>query len=103
MQVKGIAALANAILRSRGEFIEYNPEEVGHRLDMLGLHRTRSAAGMFLPLTSATHRRIHILARTYEVPSIANAVPGCPEASIWSGIDDRAGSCRLCRQTINYK
>jgi hypothetical protein len=79
VQVKELAALANALLRSRGEFIEYNPEEVGHCLDMLGLHRTRSAAGMFLPLTSATHRRVHILARTYEIPSIANAVPDCPD------------------------
>jgi hypothetical protein len=85
VQVKEIAALANAILRSRGEFIEYNPEEVGHCLDMLGLHRTRSAAGMFLPLTSATQRRIHILARTYEVPSIANAVPDCPDCKAASG------------------
>lgn len=79
VQVKGIAALANAILRSRGELIEYNPEEVGHCLDMLGLHRTRSAAGMFLILTGATRRLVHVLARTHDVPSVSNVVPGCPE------------------------
>ena len=79
VQVKGIAALANAILRSRGEFIQYSPEEVGHCLDILCLHRTRSADGMFLILTGATRRLVHVLARAHEVPSVSNVVPGCPE------------------------
>ena|ERR1022692_4549452 len=79
VQVKEIAALANTILRSRGEFIEYSPEEAGHRLDILGLQRTRTAAGMFLILTSAMRRLVHGLARTYDVLSVANVVPGCPD------------------------
>jgi hypothetical protein len=79
VQVKEIGALANTILRSRGEFIEYRPEEVGHRLDILGLQRTRTAAGMFLILTSPTRRLVHGLARTYDVLSVANVVSGCPD------------------------
>ena len=77
--MKEIAALANSILRSRGEFIEYSPEEVGHRLDILQLQRTRTAAGMCLILTSATQRLVHGLARTYDVPSVASVVSGCPD------------------------
>ena len=79
VQVKEIRVLANAILRARGEFIEYGPEEVGHRLDMLGLQRARSAAGMFLILTRDMRSLVHRLARTYEVPSASNVVRGCPD------------------------
>jgi hypothetical protein len=79
VQVKEIGALANVILRSRGEFIEYGPEEVGHRLDILGLQRTRTAAGMFLILTRDMRRLVHRLARTYEVPSASNVARGCPD------------------------
>jgi len=79
VQVKEIAALANAILRSRGELIECSPEEAGHRLDILGLQRTRTNAGMVLSLTRATRRLVHGLARTHDVLSVANVVPGCPD------------------------
>jgi hypothetical protein len=85
VQVKEIAALANSILRSRGEFIEYSPEEVGHRLDILGLQRTRTSGGMCLVLNSDMRRFVHRLARTYDVPSIANVVPGCPDCKARSG------------------
>ena len=77
--MKEIAGLANTILRSRGKFIEHGPEEVGHRLDILGLQRTRSAAGMFLILSGVTRRLVHGLARTYEVLSVANVVSDCPD------------------------
>jgi len=79
VQVKEIAGLANTILRSRGKFIEHGPGEVGHRLDILGLQRTRSAAGMFLILSGVTRRLVHGLARKYDVPSVANVVRGCPD------------------------
>jgi hypothetical protein len=85
IQVKEIAALANAILRSRGEFIVYGPAEVGHRLDMLGLQRARSTAGMFLILTRDMRSVVHRLARTYDVPSAANVVSGCPDCEAASG------------------
>jgi hypothetical protein len=85
VQVTEIAALANSILRSRGEFIEYTPEEVGHRLVILGLERTRTAAGMCLILTSAMRRFVHGLARTYDVPSVASVVSGCPDCKAASG------------------
>ena len=79
VQVKEIAALVNTILRSRGEFIEYSPEEAGHQLDTLGLQRTRTAAGMVLTLTNSTRRLVHGLARAYDVISLVNGVPRCPD------------------------
>jgi hypothetical protein len=85
VQVKEIAALANAILRNRGELVEYSPEEVGHRLDLLTLRRTRTAAGMCLILTGPMRRLVHRLARTYEVPSATTVVSGCPDCKSGSG------------------
>jgi hypothetical protein len=85
VQVKEIAALANAILRNRGELVEYSPEEVGHRLDLLALRRTRTAAGMCLILTGPMRRLVHRLARTYEVPSATTVVSGCPDCKSGSG------------------
>jgi hypothetical protein len=87
VQVKEIAALANTILWSRGEFIDYSPEEVGHRLDILGLQRTRTAAGMFLILSGATRRLVHGLARKYDVPSVTNVVRGCPDCEAASATE----------------
>jgi hypothetical protein len=85
VQVKEIADLANTLLRSRGELIEYGPEEVGHRLDILGLQRTRSAAGMFLILSRDTRRLVHQLAHAYDVPTVANVVRSCPDCNAGSG------------------
>jgi hypothetical protein len=79
VQVKELAVLANSILRSRGEFIQYSPEEIGHRLDILALRRTRTAAGMCLNLTHAVRQFAHRLARTYDVPSIRTVRSGCRE------------------------
>ena len=79
VQVKEIRDLANTLLRSRGELIEYGPEEVGRRLDILGLQRTRSAAGMFLILSRDTRRLVHQLAQACDVPSAANVIPGCAD------------------------
>jgi hypothetical protein len=81
VQVKEIADLANTLLRSRGELIEYRPQEVGRRLDILGLQRERSAAGMFLILTRDTRRLVHQLARACDVPSVAHVARGCPDCN----------------------
>jgi hypothetical protein len=85
VHVTEIGDLANSILRSRGEFIEFSPEKVGQRLSILGLQRTRTAAGMCLDLTSDMRHFVHRLARTYDVPSVANVVSGCPDCKAASG------------------
>ena len=79
VQVKEIAALANTLLRTQGEIVEYRPEEVGHRLDAFSLGRTRQNEGMFLLLGRDTSRLVHRLALGYGVSWDINSVPACPD------------------------
>jgi hypothetical protein len=77
VQVTEITDLANSILRSRGGIIVYSPEEVGHRLNILGLKRMRTSAGMCLILSTATRQLVHELARKRDVPSASNIASPC--------------------------
>jgi hypothetical protein len=79
VQVKEITALANTLLRTQGEIIEYRPEEVGHRLNGFSLGRTRQNEGMFLLLGRDTSRLVHRLALASGVPWDVNSVPDCPD------------------------
>ena len=80
VQVKELAGLANTLLRTQGEIVEYQPEEVGHRLDGLSLGRTRQSQGMFLLLDRETSRLVHRLAAEYGQKWSANsACPDCEE------------------------
>jgi hypothetical protein len=79
VQVKEIAALANTIIRARGENIEYSPEEVGHQLDTLQLFRTRTSAGRFLILGSAARRLVHRVAWDYRALPAENMRSGCTD------------------------
>jgi hypothetical protein len=85
VQVKEITALANTLLRTQGEIIEYRPEEVGHRLDGLSLGRTRQNEGMFLLLGRDTSRLVHRLALGYGVSWDVNSVPTCPDCKMLRG------------------
>ena len=82
VQVKGITALANTLLRAQGEIVEYRPEEVGHRLDGFSLWRTRQNEGMFLLLGRDTSRLVHRLAFGYGVGWDVKAAVGCPECQL---------------------
>jgi hypothetical protein len=46
--VTRITELANALLRCRGETLEYSPAEIGWKLRNLGLYRQRNGGGMVL-------------------------------------------------------
>src|ERR1017187_1827818 len=63
VQVKEITALANTLLRTQGEIVEYSPEEMGHRLDSFSLGRKRQTEGMFLMLDRYSSRLVHRRAR----------------------------------------
>jgi hypothetical protein len=79
VQVKEITALANTLLRTQGEIVEYSPEEMGHRLDSFSLGRKRQTEGMFLMLDRDTSRLVHRLARASGVLWDVNSVPNCPD------------------------
>jgi hypothetical protein len=82
LQVKEITSLANTLLRTQGEIVEYRPEEVGHRLDGLSLSRTRQNEGMFLLLGRDTSRLVHRLALGYGVGWDVNSAGGCPDCQL---------------------
>jgi len=81
VQVKEIASLANALLRSQGELSEYKPEEIGHRLDGFALRRTRQPEGMFLVLSDKVSRLVHTLALEYGAAWNIHA-PACRECKL---------------------
>lgn len=92
VQVKEITALANTLLRTQGEIVEYSPEEVGHRLDGLSLGRTRQNEGMFLLLGCDTSRLVHRLALGYGVSWDVSSIPACLDCKL---LRDRASSAIL--------
>lgn len=79
-QVQEITALTNSVLRTGGEIIECSPEEVGHRLNLLGLSRIRTSAGKVLVLSSGARRLAHRRARILGLSSLA-LVPSCPDCN----------------------
>jgi hypothetical protein len=81
LRVQKIAESTNALLRSRGEIIEYSAAEVGWKLRQLGLSRSRDGAGKSLSVGKETSRRIHELARSYGVLSRENARQMCPDCA----------------------
>ena len=64
LTVKKITEASNVLLRLRGEKYEYNEEEIGWKLEHLGLKRHRNGSGMVLNFSSENSRLLHQLART---------------------------------------
>jgi hypothetical protein len=63
--ISALAARANALLRVRGETLEYSAVEVGWRLRNLGLSRHRNGGGMLLQFSQANNVLIHRLAKQF--------------------------------------
>jgi hypothetical protein len=83
IQVKEIAALANALLRTQGEITEYSAEEVGHQLDVFSLWRTRHKEGKFLILNRETSRVVHQLALQLGVAwDVESATAACLDCEL---------------------
>jgi uncharacterized protein (DUF2267 family) len=75
-----IAKLTNALLRSRGELLEYNAVEVGWKLKQLGLYRNRGANSMVLRFSRDTSRRVHLLAKHYGLS--LTGTKDCPDCEL---------------------
>jgi hypothetical protein len=85
VQVKEVTLLANTLLRTQGELVEYKPEEVGHRLDGFSLWRTRQKEGMFLVLSRDASRLVHRLALEYGVSWVQTSGAKCPDCQLLEG------------------
>ena len=77
--VKELTDFVNTALRAGGEFVQFSPEEVGHRLAALNLYRGRTAAGKVLRLTRELSVQVHGLKRVYGVKTSPANFPGCPD------------------------
>ena len=82
IRVGEVMNLVNVLLRSRGESFEYSAEELGWKLKALSLYRHRNSSGSQLSLDRDTSRRVHRLARSYDLPSSRPAAEGCPECAV---------------------
>ena len=70
-RVGEITTIANGIFKGRGENIELSPREVGNHLRALGIFSERlGRAGRGIRFTNEIRRRIHELARAFDVRSI---------------------------------
>jgi hypothetical protein len=82
-----IADLANALLRSRGELLEYSAADVGRRLRALGINRHKGRNSMVLQFSRALSRRVHQLARDFnlQLPLHAEKCVDCTPPQIVAG------------------
>ena len=75
-----IAELANALLRSRGERLEYSAMEVGWQLRSLGSSRDRNGSGRVLPPSQENLILCHQWARRFGLD--LSPVPRCPHCLV---------------------
>jgi hypothetical protein len=79
VSVAYIADFVNSILRARGEILEFSSEEIGRKLNALGLYKKRTNAGMSLILSRENSHRVHDLARRYDVPPAPDVAAQCAD------------------------
>jgi hypothetical protein len=80
--VGDIAKVMNTILKGRGELLELEPRKVGDVLRTLQFFPIRQgSAARGISLTVAERRRVHRLARDYDVPTIHDGAVRCPECA----------------------
>jgi len=76
VSTKELTEFTNTLLCTRGEHREYSCEEIGKKMQSLGLHRHRRGPGMVVVFDRDTSRRMHMLAGSF---GVCKAVAGCPE------------------------
>jgi hypothetical protein len=69
IQVSELTKKVNSLLRSRGENLEYRPEEIGWKLRDLDVPRHSNSSGRQVLLGKNTSERVHNLARLYDLLS----------------------------------
>jgi len=65
IRVSELTEKVNALLQSRGEFLEYSPEEIGWKLKNLGIGRRRGQKNNEVRFSRELSRHLHRLARSY--------------------------------------
>lgn len=84
-----LTSAVNGILHGRGETLQLEPRAVGDKLRSLGLFTRRlGSAGRGILLMDADRRRIHQLARNFDVASVQNGVARCAHCTQSEGLAD---------------
>jgi len=81
VHVGKITATARRILKGRGENASFEPETIGAIVRLLGFSPKRDRNGFALHLNEHVRRRIHNLARAYDVAAVQEGVAKCPLCS----------------------
>ena len=76
-----LAEMVTALLRTRGEILQYSAEEVGWRMKHLNLLRKRNGAGMKLLLGRETSRMVHRWVRAYGITPQQAHHQDCPDCA----------------------
>jgi len=79
--VDELAKDVNALLRSRGEILEYSAEEVGWTLRGLNIPRHTTSSGREVLLGRETSQSVHRLAQAYGLPCSQRIEAGCPDCN----------------------
>ena len=75
--VEEVTERVNALLRTRGERVEYSAETVGWKLRTLGVPRHTTSAGRLVVLDRENSRRLHRLAQGLEL--LTPRLESCPD------------------------
>ncbi len=81
VRVQDLTAQVNELLRSRGEILEFKPEEIGWQLRKLGIIRHSKSSGQGILLDRSTSQRLHQLARAHNVSGEQLSVTACLDCS----------------------
>jgi hypothetical protein len=77
ISIKELKKRLNALLRTRGEIIEFDSRGLGWRLRRLGLRRQRNGSGMLLRFSADVRRQVHQSARNFNLD--LRKFKNCPE------------------------
>lgn len=74
----------NVILRSRGEILEFSPEEIGGRLRKMKIPRHENSSGREVVFNRDNSQRVHRLAQTYALLGgcVQRGCPDCNQAQV---------------------
>jgi hypothetical protein len=90
IHVGELTRTVGVILQGRGETEAVEPREIGAILRSLGLTPKRDSRGFAISLSDATRRRIHELAREYQVAAVREGLAACTHCTAVFAADGAA-------------
>jgi hypothetical protein len=89
VQVEKLAKYVNALLRSRGEMIEYSAEDIGWSLNKLNIRRHTTSSGRQILLGKDNSVAVHQTVAGYRLDCAQRAHVGCTICDSLLGVDNK--------------